>query len=157
MRRKVAICRWDRRTLRGNWVEKFYNDGLVQAVTFAYLIYWWVSCLLSLTRRVLYDICSLARGSHRDAEFILSCSAQVCRPISLSNTVYCRAMLCISAAYAVMRCLFVCACTCVCIYLCVKCWVHSVQFVCKVFVNIRTEGNSNNHDIIIIIYYYYYY
>ena len=26
-------------------VVKIYNDGMVQAVTFAYLIYWWVSCI----------------------------------------------------------------------------------------------------------------
>jgi len=25
-------------------VVKFYNDGVVQAVTFSYLIYWRVSC-----------------------------------------------------------------------------------------------------------------
>jgi len=25
-------------------VVKLYNDGVVQAVTFVYLSYWWVSC-----------------------------------------------------------------------------------------------------------------
>jgi len=30
------------RTLRGNWVQvlKLYSDGMVQAVTFTYLVYW---------------------------------------------------------------------------------------------------------------------
>jgi len=27
-------------------IVKFYNDGVVQAVTFAYLIYRWYSCLM---------------------------------------------------------------------------------------------------------------
>jgi len=37
---------------------------------------------------------------------------------------FCRAMLCISAAYAVMRCLCVCLCVCVCV--CVT-FVHCVK------------------------------
>jgi len=32
------------------------------------------------------------------------------------NAFFCRAMLCISAAYAVMRCMCVCVCVCVCVY-----------------------------------------
>jgi len=27
-------------------VVKLYNDGMVQVVMFAYLVYWWVSCFL---------------------------------------------------------------------------------------------------------------
>jgi len=46
---------------------------------------------------------------------------------------FCRAMLCISAAYAIMRCLSVCLCKCVCLSVtflsCVKTNKHIIKFV----------------------------
>ena len=63
-----------------------------------------------------------------DLGYSAKLSSSVGLPGSNNDTVktFCRAMLCISADYAVMRCLCVCVCVCACVCVSVR-FVNSVE------------------------------